>query len=93
VAGGGDGYGWALKFDLGTQEIPSRRRKKEMGKIVSYPEHLTSTCEHLRMMISASCVLINSGGGLSATYGGEDIFLPRMKTTMPPRKKQRGKVL
>jgi hypothetical protein len=35
---------------------------------------------------------------LSAADGGEDmsgvhIFLPRMKTTFPPRKKERGKVL
>jgi hypothetical protein len=37
--------------------------------------------------------MINSGGGLSAPYGGEYIFLPGMKTTLPPRKKERGRVL
>jgi len=38
-------------------------------------------------------VVINSGGGLSAAYGGEDIFLPQMKTTFPSRQKGREKVL
>jgi hypothetical protein len=45
-------------------------------------------------MSCVSSVVINSGGGVSAAYGGEDmsgvdIFLPRMKTTLPPRKKER----
>jgi hypothetical protein len=44
-------------------------------------------------MSCVSSVLINSGGGLSATDEGEDIFFPRIKTTLPPRKKERGKVL
>jgi hypothetical protein len=45
------------------------------------------------MMSCVSSVLINIGGILSAAHGGEDIFLPRMKTTLPPTKQEREKVL
>ena len=45
-----------------------------------------------------SGVVISSGAGSSAAYGGEamsaeDILLPQMKTTFAPRKRERGKVL
>jgi hypothetical protein len=44
-------------------------------------------------MSSVSSVLMNSDGRLSAAHDGEDIFLPGMKTTLPPTKKERGKSL
>jgi hypothetical protein len=44
-------------------------------------------------MSCVSCVVLNSGGGSSAAYPGEYIFLPRIETTLPPRKKERGKLL
>jgi hypothetical protein len=40
-----------------------------------------------------SGVMFTSGGGLSASYGCDAIFLALMKTTLPPRKKERGRVL
>ena len=68
-------------------------RKKEREKVLWCLGHLASLSVHLGTMICASGVVINSGGGLSAVYGGEDIFLPQMKTTFAPRKKEREKVL
>jgi hypothetical protein len=45
------------------------------------------------MMNSVSSELINRGGILSAAYRGEDIFLLGIRTTLPPRKMERGKIL
>jgi len=66
-------------------------RKKERGKVLYYLDHLASISVHLRRMSSVSSVVINSGCGLSA-HGGEYIFIPRMKTTLPPRKVEPGNV-
>jgi len=68
-------------------------RKKEREKVLWCLGHLPSISVHLRRMSCAGGEVINSGGGLSAAYGGDDIFLPQMKTTFAPRKKEREKVL
>jgi hypothetical protein len=68
-------------------------KKAGRGQVLWYLEYLTSTCMHALGMSCVSSVVINRGGGLSAAHSGEYIFLPRIKTTLHPRKKEREKLL